>query len=175
MNPNFFYLYSPNSDSQETLYYTPSGHFIKVLKISNLWIPQTTQLWKAGILVKGIQDIQNLQELREASLEEKFLFTLSWIKFSTSWGQFIPRYGVLLEHFKKIQEQLIGGKTLHPLVMNRIKFLDGEWVMVLDDLMEITDEFGFLTHPELYNPQELGWAINILTWRRNFYKQISGI
>lgn len=169
MNPNFFYLYSPNPDIQETLYYTHSGRFIRVLKTSDLWVPDSTHL------VKGIQDIQNLRELREASLEEKFLFLYSYIKFSTSWNQFIPRYSILLEHFKKIQEQLIGGKTLHPLVMNRIRFMDREWVIVLDDLIEITDDFDFLSHPELYNPQELGWAINILTWRRNYYKQISGI
>lgn len=169
MNPNFFYLYSPNPDIQETLYYTHSGHFIKVLKTSDLWVPDSTHL------VKGIQDIQNLQELREASLEEKFLFLYSYIKFSTSWNQFIPRYSILLEHFKKIQEQLIGGKTLHPLVMNRIRFMDREWVIVLDDLIEITDDFDFLSHPELYKPQELVWVINILTWRRNYYKQLSDI
>lgn len=169
MKPNFFYLYSPNPDTQETLYYTHSGHFIKALKTPDLWVPDSTRL------VKGIQDIQNLRELREASLEEKFLFPFSWIKFSTSWDQFIPRYSILLEHFKKIQEQLIGGKTLHSLVMNRIKFVDNKWVMVLDDLIEITDEFGFLLNPKQYTSQELGWVINILTWRRNYYKQLSDI
>lgn len=59
--------------------------------------------------------------------------------------------------------------------MNRIRFVDREWTMVLYDLMGITDEFGFLTHLELYKPQELGWVINILTWRRNYYKQLSDI
>lgn len=167
MKPNFFYLYTPNLDIQETLYYTESGNFIKVLKTPDCWVPDSTHL------VKGIQDIDNLRELREPSIEEKFLFLYSHTKFSTSWSQFIPRFNALLEHGKIIEEQIIGGKTFHPLVMNYFRESDGYWGIVGKDLYEITDSFNLIWGEGMqYDKEVLLRITNILIIRRNFYKKI---
>lgn len=163
----FFYLCEP---SNQVLFYTPSGFFIRALKIIDIYIPGS------NAIVKGIQNIGNLHEMRESTIEERFLFLHPYIKDSNSWQQFLPRFNNLLEVIAIIEKQLEGGKNLHPLILRY--FYEGKWNPDFANvLFEITDDFPisreFLDSLKNYDYGLIGLMISILGDRRNFYREVS--